>query len=288
MSDTVWPKKIEDIREVWPEEAKHFTPWLSKPENMAQLGRAIGIADLEPLDTEYPAAMGRSLDILASAFGGARVAIENQFGKADHDHLTRGQAYAVDVEAVALVIVAEHHGPEFIAVAEDHNRMLRAADGDGYAIYMVEVEVSRVGEYVVPQFIQVVGFDGIYSMVYGKRLEAEYGEATRRLAARWEAQPHLSIGDSEHHVNLRVDGQPAAQVWPPGQASSVPSRIPVKPAQLAKVSSRDESEIVEMLQDRFVDKYVERQQDGWWKLEGVGAEAFAQFLEDVGVLGRER
>ena len=287
MSDTVWPKKIEDIREVWPEEAKHFTPWLSKPENMAQLGRAIGIADLGPLDTEYPAAMGRSLDILATAFGGARVAIENQFGKADHDHLARGQAYAVDVQAVALVIVAEHHGPEFIAVAEDHNRMLRAAGGDGYAIYMVEVEVSRVGEYVVPQFIQVVGFDGIYSMVYGKRLEAEYGEATRRLAARWEAQPHLSIGDSEHHVNLRVDGQPAAQVWPQGRDLSVSSRLHLKPAQLAKASSLDESEIVERLQGRFVHQY-ETQQDGWWRVKDVEPGAFARFLEDIGVLGRER
>lgn len=125
-------------------------------------------------------------------------------------------------------------------------------------------------------------------MVYGKRLEADCGDATRRLAARWEAQPHLSIGDSEHHVDLRVDGQPAAQVWPPGHASSVPSRIPVKPAQLAEVSSRDESEIVETLQDRFIGQYVERQQDGWWKLEGVGAEALAQFLEDAGVLGGER
>ena len=287
MSDTVWPKKIEDIREVWPEEAKHFTPWLSKPEHMSQLGRAIGIEDLEPLATEYPAAMGRSLDILASAFGGARVAIENQFGKADYDHLARGQAYAVDVDAVALVIVAEHHGPEFIAVAEDHNRMLRAADGDGYAIYMVEVAVSRVGEYVVPQFIEVAGFDGIYSMVYGKRLEAEYGEAIRRLAARWEAQPHLSSGDSEHHVNLRVDGQPAAQVWPQGRDLSVSSRLHVKPAQLAKVSSLDESEIVEMLQGRFVHQY-ETQQDGWWRVKDVEPGAFARFLEDAGVLGRER
>ena len=46
-----------------------------------------------------------------------KIAIENQYGVADRDHLTRGLAYAVAVAARGLVVVAEHHRDEFVSVA---------------------------------------------------------------------------------------------------------------------------------------------------------------------------
>lgn len=50
--------------------------------------------------------------ILAETADGRRVAIENQYTTVDHDHLTRGLAYAVGHDARALVVIAEEHRPE--------------------------------------------------------------------------------------------------------------------------------------------------------------------------------
>lgn len=45
---------IENLRDIWKNEAKDFTPWLAKPENIAQLGEAIGVEiDDESIQTEY-------------------------------------------------------------------------------------------------------------------------------------------------------------------------------------------------------------------------------------------
>ena len=66
-----------DIREIWPNEAADFTPWLA--ENLATLGKALGL-DLE-LQTQEAPVGGFSLDILArDVRSGRPVVIENQLG----------------------------------------------------------------------------------------------------------------------------------------------------------------------------------------------------------------
>ena len=44
-------KKVE-LREYWKDEAKDFTPWLAKEENLVQLGDDIKIGGLELVGTE--------------------------------------------------------------------------------------------------------------------------------------------------------------------------------------------------------------------------------------------
>jgi len=78
----------------------------------------------------------RSLDILASLPDGTRVAIENQYGEGDHDHLTRGLAYAVNLDCPILIVVAENHKPEFRAVADYLNRIAEN-DDDAIAVFLV-------------------------------------------------------------------------------------------------------------------------------------------------------
>ena len=78
--------KIErvDLRDVWPNEASDFTPWLA--ENISKLGTALGL-ELE-LQEREAAVGGYSLDILAMDINGSRPAIiENQLRATDHDHL---------------------------------------------------------------------------------------------------------------------------------------------------------------------------------------------------------
>ena len=141
--------KLVDIREVWPGEANEFTPWLG--DNLEALSGHLEIDELEPVSTEVEVPGGRRLDILAADADGRKWAIENQYGEADHDHLTRALAYAVGLECRAVVVVAESHRDEFIAVADEWNRYSEAYGSDGIRLFLVAIEVGRIG-YSDPGF----------------------------------------------------------------------------------------------------------------------------------------
>ena len=113
------------LTEAWRGEAADFTPLLA--DQIDAVGAAIGV-DLASLgETEVQTTGGRRIDIVARGEDGSEFVIENQYGRADHDHLTRGLAYAVARRARGLVVVAEQHRDEFRAVAQYLNE--RAAAG---------------------------------------------------------------------------------------------------------------------------------------------------------------
>lgn len=136
--------KLINIREVWPGEARDFTPWLA--ENLEALSSHLEIGELEWDRTEVEVPGGRRLDILAKDADGRRWAVENQYGQADHDHLTRALAYAVGLECRAVIVVAESHRDEFVAVADEWNRYSEAYGSDGIRLFLVAIEAGRIGD----------------------------------------------------------------------------------------------------------------------------------------------
>ena len=136
--------KLIDIREVWPGEAKDFTPWLA--DNLEALSDHLAIDELERDSTEVEIPGGRRLDILAKDADGRNWAIENQYGEADHDHLTRALAYAVGLECRAVILVAESHRDEFVAVADEWNRYSEAYGSEGIRLFLVAIEAGRIGD----------------------------------------------------------------------------------------------------------------------------------------------
>jgi hypothetical protein len=146
----VRPERVP-ARSVWPSEAADFTPWLGG--NLGFLDDlGLGQLSLLRVEAQLPG-LGRSLDILAETADGRRVAIENQYSAVDHDHLTRGLAYAVGHDARALVVVAEEHRPEFIAVADYLNHCQEAlGDEHGIAVFLVALSVERIRDVYVPRF----------------------------------------------------------------------------------------------------------------------------------------
>ena len=125
------------VRELWADEARDFTPWLAKQEEL--LGEALGL-DLTPEGTEVQ--VGRyKLDLLFRESNGHLVVVENMFGASDHDHLGKLITYMAGLEARYAVLVAEEIRPEHHS-ALNH---LNTISGDEFGFFAIGLEAWRIG-----------------------------------------------------------------------------------------------------------------------------------------------
>ena len=137
-----------DLRKVWANEARDFTPWLAREENISRLSEAIGI-DLEVEDTEK--AVGSfSADILCQeANSDHRVLIENQFGKTDHDHLGKLITYAAGLDAVTIIWISSN-------IRDEHRAALDWLNDNttrNIKFLGIEIELYRIGNSpIAPNF----------------------------------------------------------------------------------------------------------------------------------------
>ena len=128
-----------DLRQVWPNEADHFTPWLAK--NIAKLGDALGVA-LEVEERE--ASVGSfSLDLLARDIENNRtVVIENQLETTDHTHLGQILTYAAGHDAGVVVWIAKRFRDEHRAAID----FLNGRTGEDTDFFCVVVELWKIGD----------------------------------------------------------------------------------------------------------------------------------------------
>ena len=75
-----------DLRKVWNDESRDFTPWLARDDNLALLGETIGI-DLELEAQEKNVGPFRADILCKNTVTNDWVLIENQLEKTDHIHL---------------------------------------------------------------------------------------------------------------------------------------------------------------------------------------------------------
>jgi hypothetical protein len=189
----------------WAREDRHFTPWLAENLDWLEI-QELGPLALVETEMRLPGTE-RALDLLAETTDGRLVAIENQYLKADHDHLTRGLAYAVGLQARALVIIAESHGQEFTAVADYLNRCAEAVGSEkAVAVFLVGLTLEQVREYYVPRF-EVLTRPNSWRSVAAPapqrpqsldEFRARLDEGTRRhaeeLLEAWQNVPGATIG----------------------------------------------------------------------------------------------
>jgi hypothetical protein len=140
-------KKLS-AREAFSHEAHVFTPWLA--ENLHLLGNEIGVP-LTLLGTEV--AVGAfSLDIHAQDPDGRSVAIENQFGKTDHDHLGKSLVYAAGLNASVIVWLAEKFRDEHRQVLDWLNENM----GEDVAFFAIELSTIKIDESAPALLFDVV------------------------------------------------------------------------------------------------------------------------------------
>ncbi len=148
------------------------------------------IGELEPGNIEVEVPGGRRLDILAKDADGRNWAVENQYGEADHDHLTRALSYAVGLECRAVIVIAESHRDEFIAVADEWNRYSEAYGSDGIRLFLVAIEARRIGDSSPGYRFRLVAGPNEWksATATGKRTESEADQRRQRERSEFWAE----------------------------------------------------------------------------------------------------
>ena len=130
-------QQITDLREVWGNEARDFTPWLA--EHIELLNEATGL-NLEVLETESPVG-SFSVDILAQdANTEQKAIIENQLEDTNHDHLGKLLTYAAGKEAKCMLWIVKTAREEHRAAIEYLNN--NTVDGIGF--FLIEIQLWSI------------------------------------------------------------------------------------------------------------------------------------------------
>lgn len=126
-----------DLRRVWNDEARDFTPWLK--ENIDRLNEALGL-DIEITEREGPVG-SFAVDLVGQDLSSGRtVIIENQLEPTDHAHLGQLLTYAAGREAKIVIWIS----PQF---REEHRQALdwlNANTGEDQAFFGVEIKLVRI------------------------------------------------------------------------------------------------------------------------------------------------
>ena len=136
------------LRTVWPHEAQDFTHWMQR--NIDVVGKATNLS-LANVEREQSAG-AFSVDLVAEDEAGAKVIIENQLGRSDHDHLGKVLTYLSAMNARAAIWIVADPRPEHVAAMSWLNESSTAD------FYLLKVEAVRIGDSPpAPLVTKIVG-----------------------------------------------------------------------------------------------------------------------------------
>ena len=174
-------KKV-NVRECWPDEAAIFTPWLAKEENIALLGKTLGM-EMEVEGTEV--AVGPySADILARDLAsGDYIVIENQLEKTDHDHLGKAITYAAVLDAAAIVWIASNF-------TEEHKKAidwLNDNSSEDVSYFGIHLEVWQIDESKPAVNFNLISWPADFARRSVVRAPATLSDARKLQLEWWQA-----------------------------------------------------------------------------------------------------
>lgn len=136
-------------RDVWPDEARDFTPWLL--ENVDVLNSLLGMEMV--LDVAEHPVGGFSLDLKGrDERTGQTVIVENQLEQSDHTHLGQILTYAAGTDATTIVWVATSFREPHRAAID----WLNERTDEDTRFFAVAIEVVRIGESALAPAFKLV------------------------------------------------------------------------------------------------------------------------------------
>ena len=190
--------KIEEValRRIWPNEARDFTPWLAKQENLEDLG---DLQALSLVEAEQEVSVGSfSADIHCKIENDNRtVVIENQIESSNHDHLGKTIVYASGVDASIVIWIVKNARPEHVSAVEWLNEH---TDSD-IGFFLIEIHAIRIGDSdPAPQFNIVA-----QPNEYMKSVKSgDDKQLTRSQLGRYEFWTQLNTFIEENDITLGV------------------------------------------------------------------------------------
>lgn len=216
--------KLEKVslREIWENEARDFTNWLAKEENLNLLSDEIGV-DIRLLQTE--ANVGNfNVDILAEEENtGKKIIIENQLEITNHDHLGKIITYASGHNAKFIIWIVKD-------VREEHRQAidwLNDNTEEDINFFVIKMELWKIRDSPPAPKFQIISKPNEWakiikksaspdSLTETKLLQLEFWNKFKEYVASKETKLRLrkthpqhwydiSIGSSNAHITLTVN-----------------------------------------------------------------------------------
>lgn len=217
-------EQITDLRSVWKNEAKDFTTWLAKEENLAALGDAIGI-DIVLEETESNVG-DFSVDLYATEEGSERkIIIENQLEETNHDHLGKIITYASGKDAEVIIWIVKKARDEHKQAIE----WLNQHTDDQFAFFLIEIELWKINDSEPAPKFNIVerpndwakAMKKIANLSDSENLKLSFwqsfnsnassnNEFIKNFKLRKPQPQHwydLGVGSSAYHIDLTVNTQ---------------------------------------------------------------------------------
>lgn len=209
MSDLGRLERIPNIRGIWPDEARDFTPWLAGEANISLLADTLGFGadglELEAVEANVGPFRADILCRDANSAEGDRVLIENMYGRTDHDHIGKLMTYAAGLKAQSVILICEHLRPEHRAALD----WLNEISADDHQFFAVTLELWRIGDSLpAPKFNVVVAPNNWTRAVRAVK-PAEIGETQEFYLAYWTALAE-AIDKADTPLKAR---KPLPQSW---------------------------------------------------------------------------
>lgn len=143
--------RIENLRSIWPDEARDFTPWLAEEANLKLLSDAVGI---DMVLEERESSVGSfSVDLLAKEDGsGRKIVIENQLESTNHDHMGKLITYASGKDADVVIWIVKNARDEHRKAIEWLNQRTDSSLG----FFLIEIELWQIGDSLIAPKFNVV------------------------------------------------------------------------------------------------------------------------------------
>jgi Domain of unknown function (DUF4268) len=209
MSDLGQLERIRDIRTIWRDEARDFTPWLAGEDNLSLLADTLGFGadglELEAVEANVGPFRADILCRDANSSDGDRVLIENMYGRTDHDHIGKLMTYAAGLEARSVILICEELRPEHRAALD----WLNDISADDHQFFGVTLELWRIGTSLpAPKFNVVVAPNNWVRQVRASR-STTLGETQQIYLAYWQGLAD-AVAAAETPLKAR---KPLPQSW---------------------------------------------------------------------------